>query len=229
MDTTVTRSPRPDSSPSRALAALAGLAAMLVLGACAGTWTAGSGPTISEQRPIGTYTRIEAGSGIDVDVRFGSTPSIEVEAAENLLPLVVTRIDGGTLEILATSELLTAQAPRVHVVVPDLETISLDGGTHADVDALAGGSLAVQLSGGSTLTATGSVATLAVDAGGGAVASLRDLAAATVLVDLGGGARAELQASDSVVGDVGGGASLTVSGDARVDVDSSGGGSVNRG
>ena len=202
------------------------IAVAILAAACGVARTNGTGPVESETRATQPFTKIEAGNGIGVSVRIGPAPAVEVRAQHSLLPIIATDIEGDTLRIRGTMEFSASTAPQVVVVTPNLEGISLSGGSQGTVEGLSDEAIGIELSGGAGLTATGTAQKVALEGTGGSVASLQDLAAGTVVVELSGGAIANLNATDEVLGEVSGGARAVVAGPARVDVTSSGGGEV---
>jgi hypothetical protein len=207
-----------------ATVAIAGLT-----GACAFRPVQGTGPIKSEIRTASPFTKLDVSFGIQVDLTVGQQPAITVEAPADLLPIISTEISGDKLRIKGTTEFITRTPVKVHLATPDLEGLELFGGSIVHVDGLAADTLAVAVSGGAQLTATGTAAVVGIEGSGGAQLWLDKLAASLVTLELSGGAQARINASDSVVGDVSGGAHATVYGPASLKVDTGFSGSVDRG
>ena len=205
--------------------------AFVVVGAMAAgcsltTGTSGDGPTSTESRTTDAFSRVETGFGIGVTVTIGPAQSVEVHAQSNILPIISTKVEGGTLHIDATQEFSTTEAVEVVVVTPTLDGISLGGGSQGRVTGLAADALDISLTGGSGLTATGSASDVMLGSSGGSEAHLFDLSADTVSLELSGGATAEVNASTEVNGSASGGAHATVRGPAQLNVALSGGAEV---
>ncbi len=116
--------------------------AFVVVGAMAAgcsltTGTSGDGPTSTESRTTDAFSRVETGFGIGVTVTIGPAQSVEVHAQSNILPIISTKVEGGTLHIDATKEFSTTEAVEVVVVTPTLDGISLGGGSQGRVTGLA--------------------------------------------------------------------------------------------
>ena len=69
--------------------------------------------------------------GIGVSIQIGPTASVEVQAQQNLLPIIETTVDGGTLRIRGKSEFTASSTPQVVIVTPTLDVISMSGGSRA--------------------------------------------------------------------------------------------------
>ena len=135
-------------------------------------------------------------------------------------------MEGSTLSIHGTELYNTTEPVLVTIVTPALNGIDLSGGSQGTAPGLTGDQLAVGLSGGAGLTASGSVTALTLNVSGGARADLGGLAAETVAVNASGGANARVSASIAVTGSASGGSHVTVVGGATVQVETSGGASV---
>lgn len=206
-----------------------GLFVVLVLAASgckALTGVAGSGAITTESRDVGAFTRVAAGYDINVTIRLGAAAPIDVTAHANLLPLVATKVDGDTLEITAIQDFTSSQPVDVEIVMPSLDGVGLSGSSRGIATGLDGGTLDVNLSGGTDFTADGSVGTVNLAMSGGAQANLGELASRIVNLELSGGATATVSASEQVSGSASGGARATVRGDARWSVTTSGGAQV---
>ena len=60
----------------------------------------GNGVVVTEQRPInGSFNSIEVSTGIDLFLTQSESPSISVQADENIQELIITEIENETLKI----------------------------------------------------------------------------------------------------------------------------------
>jgi hypothetical protein len=110
---------------------------------------AATGPVTSEMRNAGEFRGIAVSGGIDLKVRQGSQPSIEVKAEANLLPYLETVVDNGTLQVRwkKGSKLRVKDTPAVSVTVVDLLSIAAAGSSDVAIAPLKTPKLAIQLSG----------------------------------------------------------------------------------
>lgn len=200
------------------------LAALLV--GCNMFGRSGEGALTTETRQVAPFTHVEAGGGIAVVISIGPTTAVTVTAQANILPIIATDVAGDTLTIHSTQSYNTTVGVTVNIVVPDLEGITLGGGSQGTATGISGEQLDINLSGGAGLTASGTVTALALNVSGGARATLDALLTQAVTADLSGGANATVSASISVYGSASGGAHLTVLGGGAINVQTSGGASV---
>lgn len=59
----------------------------------------GNGQIKKETREVGAFTSLSSGGAIDVQISYGNSNSISVEADENLLPYIETSVENGKLTI----------------------------------------------------------------------------------------------------------------------------------
>jgi hypothetical protein len=97
--------------------------AFIILHSC--NYTTGSGNIITEKRPVGNFTGIAASNAIDVEVKTGSVTEVSVEADDNIMRHIVTRVSGGVLHIKIEDMVsLNNTSVKVYVTVPGLKSIS---------------------------------------------------------------------------------------------------------
>lgn len=144
---------------------IAALACATLLGGCAiviapgngesGIYTAWSSKTYEgngnlqvERRDVAALRALNIGGRMQAEVRVGGTPSLEIEADSNLLPLIKTDQSGGTLRIWMEGSVRTDNPIRVRYTVAALDQVTQAGSGRTSITGLNGGSF--------TLIATGS-------------------------------------------------------------------------
>jgi hypothetical protein len=89
-----------------------------------GSVTEGSGTQGDEERPVAAFRNVAAHHGIQVLIDDASDNSLTVEADDNLLPLVETKVENETLLVRVTGNLKTRKPIRVHVSTKQLSKVS---------------------------------------------------------------------------------------------------------
>jgi Putative auto-transporter adhesin, head GIN domain len=204
-------------------------AAAIAIGTVAGCnpfGRSGQGPVKDETRTTAAFSLIDVSNGIALTAEIGPTQSVVVHAQENLLPIIATDVQGGTLKIHSTQGYSTTESVSVTVVTPALTGITMSGGSQGTANGIAADRFTIDLSGGAGLTASGSTSTLALQASGGARAGLGELVAKSVTLDVSGGSSAIVQGTDTIVGSASGGARVC---SGRIDVQTTGGAEVTHG
>jgi hypothetical protein len=99
------------------------LFAIFTLTAC--DQTTGSGNIVTETRKTGSFDAISVGGSFEVEVKMGDALSVTVEADDNIMKYIETRVSGNKLKI--STEGLHSYSNvhmKVYVTVPTLTSIS---------------------------------------------------------------------------------------------------------
>jgi hypothetical protein len=113
----------------------------------------GSGKAATEDRKVEGFQRVHARQAVQVEVAVTGTESATVEADENLLPLVQTTVEHGTLQVGVKGGLRTRHPLRVRVAARQLEGLTAESSATVSAKGLKGDSLAVSASSSGQVTA----------------------------------------------------------------------------
>ena len=227
--------------------------ALLPLAGQAAT-TTGSGRSVAETRNVAEFQAIALAGSMDLVVRQGNTQSLQVEADDNLLPLLETVVETGrhgpTLRVgwKRSTSINTRSKVRVTVVMPKLVALSAAGGGDMRIEsfntpslqlAIAGsgdvklaglstGELGVKISGSGDVSGDGSAAKLKVSIAGSGDVRLAGMKSEEASVSIAGSGDAAVNASKTLDVSIVGSGDVSYSGDATVKSRVAGSGSVNR-
>ena len=96
--------------------------AFILLNSC--HYTTGSGNIISEKRSVGNFTGISVGGSFDVEVKIGPVTQVTVEADDNVIKYVETRVSGNTLKIRTEGlHSMNNVHLKVYITVPELRSV----------------------------------------------------------------------------------------------------------
>jgi hypothetical protein len=183
----------------------------------------GEGAVADEMREVEPFTAIQAGGGIRLEVTVGAVQSVRLSAQANILDILLTDVEGGTLVIGSSDSYSTSRQIMATISMESLEGMELSGGAVAEVAGVDADTLDLTVSGGAELTVDGVAADLQLDDTGGAKALLGELEVGNARIECSGGAEAELNVSGTIRGEASGGATVRVNDGATLDVDVSGG------
>lgn len=235
-------------------AATLGLLPGLLPGLAAAARVTGSGTTATETRPTGAFQAIALRGSIDLEVRQGDAIAVQVQADDNLLPLLETVVEPGAsgpvLQVRWKSgQSLTTRGPtKVNVVMPTLSAIasagssdvrveafrtpglklSLSGSGDALLDGLQTEVLEIGIAGSSDVKGSGRAARLSVTISGSGDVELGEMAADEVSVRIAGSGDAEVQAQKSIEVSIAGSGDVSYRGDAALRASIAGSGTVRR-
>ena len=111
----------------------------------------GSGVMKSEMREVQGFHAVEVSYPADVFISQGSSESLKIEADDNLLPGLQTRVRNGTLEIFYKAGDGKAVRPtkpvKITIVVKDLDEVQFESAGSIEITGIAVDSLSVSVSG----------------------------------------------------------------------------------
>lgn len=108
------------------------VSALLVLNSC--DYTTGSGNIITEKRTVADFSGISVSSSIDVEVKIGAVASVEVEADDNIIGHIVTKVSNGILKIgLEDLHSISNAQLKVYITTPVLRTVKASSSSSVKV------------------------------------------------------------------------------------------------
>jgi len=189
----------------------------------------GSGAVTTETRSVSGFDRIVITGSADVEVSFGDTESVVVEAEDNLLPLITTEVNGRTLEIgvrLNTS-INPTRPIRVAVTMKSLDGATISGSGSFDIPDLQADKVSFDITGSGSIVASGTAETVDATVSGSGSIDCGDVRAATADAKITGSGDVTVYASEKLQALVSGSGNITYRGDpAEVEESITGSGSV---
>jgi hypothetical protein len=85
----------------------------------------GNGDVVFEERQVSDFNGISVSSGIDVYITQGERESVEVEADENLMDVINTRVENDVLKISTSKNIRMAKSKKVYVTYVNLNKIGV--------------------------------------------------------------------------------------------------------
>jgi hypothetical protein len=210
----------------------------------------GSGNIVTETRNTGNFDAISVGGSFEVEVKTGDVTSVVVEADDNIIKYIETRVSGTTLKI-GTEDLNNYSDVHMKILITAPGIKRIKASASADVyvlDVLAGkdklifGSssgasikaeidapeVSADVSSGASINLKGKTKTYSAQASSGAEIRSRELLSENTTVKVSSGASASVHASVSLQANASSGASVSYHGAAIVNQSVSSGGSVNK-
>jgi hypothetical protein len=120
-----------------------------------GAQVKGSGVKASEERALDPFTSIELTGAPDVHVTVGGEQAVLVEADDNLLELVETRVRGRTLKIETRESYSSRLGVTITLTTPALESVSVAGSGDVTVEGVDADSFEVSVTGSGDVRASG--------------------------------------------------------------------------
>ncbi|MDP3762173.1 MAG: head GIN domain-containing protein [Ramlibacter sp.] len=231
----------PKSQPRRLVIIWAALAALAFGSGAAwarGDTVKGNGAMTQETRALGNFKGIALGVPAQVEVRMGNVESVTIDTDANILPLVETVVEKGTLHIRPARRNLSLQPRTLKVVVqarqighlaiggggsikaaalkaPKLD-LDIGGAGSIDVSGLESEAVATAVGGSGDVKLGGTTRKLTVSIGGSGDVKAGQLKAEDVNVNIGGSGDVTVWAAKSLSAAIAGSGDIDYWGDPQV-------------
>ena len=189
----------------------------------------GSGKVATEQRNVSDFSKVDVGGVFQVEIIAGKEYSVEVQADDNLLPLIKTEVRGGTLQISSEKRFSTRNDIKVRITAPNIEGIEASGASKVNASAIKSESLDVDTSGASKVSVAGEARQLNIQVSGASNIDATNLNAVDADVDASGASKVSVNATGNLKAEASGASSVNYSGNpANVEKRTSGASRVNQ-
>jgi hypothetical protein len=202
----------------------------VALSACkfAGRGIAGSGNRKTEKRDLKSFKAIDTRGAYEINVTCQKPASFEIEADDNILPLIKTEVHDGVLTVSNDERYNSAKAVVLRITLPELTEAISHGAGQINISDAAGEKLRLESLGAASVKATGKVKSVEISSTGAGEIDAANLQAEKAKVDVTGAASVEVYASDQLDVKVSGASSVEYSGNPKtVNKSVAGIGSVN--
>jgi hypothetical protein len=152
----------------------------------------GSGRIMTQQRPVGNFTKVELLGSTDLEVRLGAAPSLAIRADDNILPQLTSRLENGTLILDTRGSFRTHNSPKAFVTVPNIDYLGSRGSGNSSVSGISNRRLELALQGSGDIKAAGRTEEVKVSLRGSGNIDARGLSAGSADVSLAGSGNASV-------------------------------------
>lgn len=189
----------------------------------------GSGNSVTEERKLDYVSRIEIEGNFNVEISSGEVSSLKIEAEDNIIPLVETKVDDEKLTVKMKEKITNLREIRIKISTHDLVELESDGKSNIKVKGLNTDDFELSSDGEGEITIEGKVDYLKVTMDGEGKLLAKDLLSKNANVNLYGEGKAEVNARKLLKAKVKGSGSVDYYGDPEeISIDTSKGGSVNK-
>jgi hypothetical protein len=188
----------------------------------------GSGKRQKQMREIAPFTSISTEGAYEIEFEAQKPLSLEIEADDNILPLVTTEVSNGVLRIRSRTGFSVNQPIKLKITAPNLEGLSASGAGKIEVSGLQNERFELDSSGAPTIKISGETKALEINANGAGKIDAHKLRAQTADVESNGVAKVEVFASEELKASVSGPSQVVYSGDPKVTKSVNGPGSVEK-
>lgn len=97
----------------------------------------GDGNVVKEERPVKSFSALEAGGAFEIVLKQGNEEALTIEADENILPHIISEVRGGVLVLETDRRILECEAMKAYITFKKMDMMDLSGA----VDLLSDGKL----------------------------------------------------------------------------------------
>ncbi len=102
------------------------LVSALIFNAC--NSITGNGNVRTEKRNPGNFNAVKTSGSIDIEITNGDAYAVSVEDDDNILPIIVTEVEGGILNVhFKNGYSINNDHAKVYVIAPSLNRLSVSG------------------------------------------------------------------------------------------------------
>jgi hypothetical protein len=188
----------------------------------------GSGKRVTQKRDVAEFTSIKTEGAFTIEASAQKAASVEVEADDNVLPVVSTEVSNNILYIKPIKNYSVNEPVVVRVSAQSLEGLSVSGAGKISVAGLKSDKFEIDSQGAPSITVSGETNVIDIDANGAGKIDAHKLRASKGIVDSKGVAEVEVNAKDELEVTVSGPSHVTYSGDPKVNKVVRGPGSVDK-
>jgi hypothetical protein len=175
--------------------------------------TKGSGVPATRVREVAAFDRVELAGTNNVMIHVGGRQRVVVEADDNLLGRVTTKVRTSTLVIANPPGSFTTRSPmRVDVTVPSLSGLTLSGSGNVVVSGVKADRFDVSLAGSGTLTGSGAATRLDITVPGSGSVEFIPVAAKDVRAAVSGSGSIFVTATERLDASVSGSGAIVYAG-----------------
>lgn len=172
----------------------------------------GSGQTASEARNISEFKGIDVSGIFQVEVTAQKDYAVEVEADDNLLPHITTKVRNGVLHIETDGRISTDNPLRVRISAPNIDNIDTSGVAVVNLSNIKNETISVDSSGASKVKITGETAKLVVDVSGATKIDAEELTAENANIEANGASSVLVNVTGKLWTDTSGASKVVYSG-----------------
>jgi hypothetical protein len=189
----------------------------------------GSGNLKTEKRDLPAFKAIDTTGAYEVEVMCQKPASFEIEADDNILPLIKTDVRAGVLYVTSEKSYNPSRAVRLRISLPELTAVSSRGAGDVTIQDAKSDDLRIESMGAASIKAAGKVKNATISSSGAGDIDANRLQAEKARVTVAGAASVSVYATEQLDVSVSGVGSVTYGGNPKtVNKSVSGIGSVNQ-
>lgn len=192
------------------------LTLLMLFAGCKMDGISGSGTRKTEKKELPAFKAVETGGAFDVEITCQKPQSVEIEADDNLLPLIETDVSDGVLHVGMKQSYHAKKLISLRIALPDLNRVTISGAGTVRVTGLKNENFVINSTGAAKIEAKGETKTVEIRNSGAGLIDAHELRSSKANVNLSGAGQAEVYASEQLDVTISGVGRVTYSGQPKV-------------
>lgn len=188
----------------------------------------GSGQRQKQKREVPAFTSISTEGAYEIEFVSQKPLSLEIEADDNILPVITTEVSKGVLRIRSNRSFSVLRPIILRITAPNLEGLSASGAGKIEVSGLQNDKFEIDTNGAATIRVSGETKALDIKTNGAGKIDAHKLRATGAVVEANGVAKVEVFVTGELNANVSGPSQVVYSGDPKVTKSVNGPGSVEK-
>jgi hypothetical protein len=177
---------------------------------------AGSGNRKTEKRELKPFNAIDTSGAYDINVTCQKSASFEIDADDNILPLIKTEVRDGVLFVSNDQEFHSAKSPTIRITLSDLTRLKSSGAGDINIGDAKSNQLDLDSTGAASIRATGSAKFVTISSTGAGNIDAGNLHAEKARVSVSGAASVDVYATEQLDVDISGVSQVSYGGHPKV-------------
>jgi hypothetical protein len=176
---------------------------------------AGSGVRKTEKRDVKSFSAIDTTGSYTIDVTCQKPAGVEVDADDNILPLIKTEVRDGILFVSNDQPYHSSKTVTLRITVPDLNSVANHGAGQIKIVDANSSDLKIDSTGAASVEAAGTAKSIQISSTGAGEIDTSKLHAEKAKVEVSGAASVDVYASEQLDVNVSGAGNVNYSGNPK--------------
>jgi hypothetical protein len=172
-------------------------------GGCGGG-VEGNGISRKEIRKVGVFSSVEVDGTFNVYIECRKKQNLEISGDSNILPHIITRVNGSTLKITTGKTICPKTMLEVRISAENIDKAIVSGAVDLSISGVDNNSLDIRIDGAGDINASGKTKNFKVDVSGSGDVKAGELKAENVDVSVNGAGNAIIYASRKLKAEING-------------------------
>jgi len=177
---------------------------------------AGSGVRKTEKRELKSFNAIDTTGAYEIDATCQKPASFEIEADDNILPLIKTEVRDGILFVSTDQTYHSSKPTILRITLSDLNSVASHGAGEIKIADDRSNDLKIESTGAASVVASGAAKSVTISSSGAGKIDTSNLHAEKARVDVNGASSIDVYASEQLDVSVSGVGNVSYSGNPKV-------------